>query len=114
MKTNHIHSKALTIQQPWEAVLLRIIFGGLLILAGAYLYFVISSILNVMAQREAQLGSQHIQNSISALEGTYFTLTKSVTPEDGIALGLASINKPLYVTRPGTVGSAQTNNTGAL
>ena len=112
LKTHTQHT--LSISFPWEHRATQIVCAGLFILGLIYLYLVLSSILNVMAQREATVRSQHIQNSISSLEGTYFALARSVTQEDGIALGMTPIDHPLYVTRPGIVGSIATQANGAL
>ncbi|MDB5187511.1 MAG: hypothetical protein JWO50_31 [Candidatus Kaiserbacteria bacterium] len=97
------HTKSLSIQNPWERVALRVVCVALAALVCTYLYLIIFSITNVMTMKEAQVQSQRIENSISMLDTQYFNLTKSITPEDGIALGLGSVEVPQYITRPGVM-----------
>ena len=89
---------------------MRTVLALLSVLIIGYLYCIFSSILNVMSEREAQVRTQHIQNDISALEINYFSLSKSIKPEDGLAMGLIALDKPLYVTRPPEVGGAITRS----
>jgi hypothetical protein len=99
---------ALAVEYPVERVILRSLVAVLILLAMCYLYFVSSSIINIMARKEAMARSGAIVASIGSLEGQYFTLTQSITPQSAVAIGLSPIStqNTAYVERPGNVGMA--------
>ena len=101
---------ALAVEYPAERVILRALVAMLILLALCYLYFVSASIINIMARKEALARSGSIEASIGSLEGQYFSLTQSITPQSAVAIGLTpiSIRNTDYVERPGTVGMAGT------
>ena len=77
----------------------------LALLACGYLYFVTSSVLHVMARREALSQIDDMQGSIGALEQQYFALSQDITPQSGASLGLSPVAKTDYVYREGTMGA---------
>src|SRR3989338_10561576 len=79
-------------------------FVVLFALIFAYMYLVGSSALNIIARKEALAQSARVGASIGSYERDYFAASQKVTPEEGIALGLAPVTKTAYVYRPGTVG----------
>jgi len=97
----------LATEHPLEHRALSILSLTLVVLVAGYLYFVASSILNVMARTEAIRATQAIKSSIGSLEQRYFTLSQGVTPGEGAALGLAPVSKTSYVYRPGNAAEAQ-------
>ena len=78
-----------------------VLFIFLVLLVAGYLYFVTASIFNVMARTEAIRQTQEIESSIGSLEQRYLALSQAVSPQTGIALGLAPISNTSYVYRSG-------------
>jgi len=78
----------------------------LLILALCYIYFVSASVLNIIAKRTADNQSAQIEATIGDLENQYFALSQSITPQEGSVLGLTMVPVSDYVTRPGSLGIA--------
>ncbi len=101
---------SLAVEYPAERVILRALVAVLVVLAMGYLYFVSASIINIMARKEAMTQSGAIIASIGSLEGQYFSLTQSITPDSAVAIGLSPIStaNTAYVERPGNVGMAGT------
>jgi len=93
-------------EHPMESMALRILFAILILVVCGYLYFISSSILNVIARKEALAHVSAIQGSIGGAEQRYFELTKAISPQSGPSLGLAPIANQHYVYRPGNVGAA--------
>jgi len=77
----------------------------LALLACGYLYFVTSSVLHVMARREALAQIDAMQGSIGALEQQYFALSQDITRQSGASLGLSPVAKTDYVYRESTMGA---------
>lgn len=98
---------SLTVEHPFERMLLRILLGALVVLIGSYVYFVSASVLNVIARKEALAQTASIASSLSTLESKYYAAAKSITPDTGEYLGLDSADSTKYVHRPGAVGIAQ-------
>lgn len=96
----------LAIEYAWERTLLRALLTLLAFLTIGYLYFVASSVLNVIAHKEAIAQTAQIESEIGLLEQKYFTLSQDLTPAAGSALGLAPITAQKYVYRHGNVGNA--------
>jgi hypothetical protein len=97
---------ALSMEYAAERVILRSLIAVLIVLAFLYLYFVSSSVINIMARKEALAQSTQIEGSIGALEGQYFTLSQAITPQSASSLGLVPVSSTDYVDRPGDVGIA--------
>jgi hypothetical protein len=102
----HINKKLtlMTAEHPYESMMLRGLFLALLLLVCAYLYFVSSTVLNVIAQKEALAAAVTSESNVGSLEQKYLALSQAVTPEQGLALGLAPIKSALYVHRMDAVG----------
>ena len=96
----------LSVEHPYEYAILRALFVALGVMAFLYLYLVSISVLNVIAQREADQASAKLESKIGALEGEYFALSEKITPEYATEIGLAPISANSYVYRPGSVGVA--------
>lgn len=101
----------LVIEYPWERTLLRVTLILLAVLTIGYLYFVASSVLNVIARKEAVAQTAHVESEIGLLEQKYFTLSQGLTPEAGSSLGLSPITSQRYVYRHGNVGHAPASQT---
>jgi hypothetical protein len=102
--------RVLAVEHPGEQVVFRVAIVLLGLLALCYLYFVTSSVINVIARKEALTQSVKISRSIGALEEQYFSLSQSITPESALALGLTPLTSPNYVSRPGNVSMADTQS----
>lgn len=96
---------SLSMEHPFERVLVRVLLIVLIALVCGYLYFVSASVLNVMARREALAQVNKIQGAIGGLEQQYFVLSQAVRPEMGTSLGLSPVLQTQYVYRPGNVGA---------
>jgi presenilin-like A22 family membrane protease len=101
----------LVIEYQWERTLLRILLIILAFLTIAYVYFAVSSILNVIAHKEAVAQAAQIESDIGILEQQYFTISQGLTPEVGNALGLSPLATPQYIYRHGNVGKTAITHT---
>ena len=97
---------SLSMEHPAEAIALRVLGMLLILVICGYLYFVTTSILNVIARKEALAHVSVIQGTIGGSEQRYFELSKGISPDSGVALGLTPIGKQAYVYRPGNIGAA--------
>lgn len=97
-------------EHPFEQTALKALVAVLGLSICAYLYFVCASVLNVMAQREANRTAQASETSIGTLEQQYFALSHEVTEENAEIIGLVPIAKTDYVYRPGPVGVASVSS----
>ena len=102
----HKQYSILAIEHPLERRLWAVFFAALAILFFAYLYFVASSVMNIVARKEADARATDLQGSIGALEQRYFELSQALTPESASTLGLSPVKKTAYVYRPGNSASA--------
>lgn len=101
---------ALHVEHPLERVAFRVLFAILFILICAYLYFVVASVLNVVARKEAISRSTQLGSAIGAYERDYFAISEKVKPDAGAPLGLYPVSNIAYIHRPGVVGKAETSN----
>lgn len=99
---------ALNVEHPFERAAFRVLFAVLFVLISAYLYFVVASVLNVMARKEALTQSTQLGSAIGAYERDYFALSQEVRPDAGGPLGLYPVSNIAYVHRPGAVSQALT------
>lgn len=90
---------ALSIEYPYEVHLFRALVGAIALIVVLYIYFVFSSIFNIMAERVADAQSTQIQNSIATLEDSYFQVSQAITPSTQGDLGLTTMDKPAFVNR---------------
>lgn len=100
---------SLAMEHPLERRALSILTILFFVLAAGYLYFVASSILNVMARSDAMAHSRTIERSISTLEQDYLALSEGITPQRAGELGLAPVADTVYVYRPGNAAIAAEN-----
>lgn len=96
---------SLTAEHPIERAMFRLIAAALLILIGAYVYFVSASVFNVVARKEALAQTSSLGSSLSFLERDYYTMAGAVKPSEGERLGLTPVSSTRYVYRPGTIGA---------
>src|ERR1700744_5283543 len=73
-------SSLLAVEFPAERYAFMVLSFLLLLLIAGYFYFVIGSVFNVIAEREADARSNDLQGSIAALEQQYFSLSQALTP----------------------------------
>ena len=100
-------SFSLSVEHPSERIAFRTLLALLFLLVFGYIYFVGSSVLNIIARKEALVKAAQISASIGDSERDYFAMSQKITPEAGTALGLIPVSNTAYVYRPGTVGQAQ-------
>ena len=84
----------------------------LIVLIAAYLYFVASSILNVMGRADAERSIRSIESNVATLEQQYLALSNSVSTQTATEQGLAEVQNVSYVYRPGneSLAAAQTSS----
>lgn len=92
---------SLTIEHPAEPAAFRSLVAVLGVLAVLYVYFVGSTVLNVVARKEANMQATSLASAVAQLESDYFAATQEIGPEDGARLGLAPVAQTEYVHRPG-------------
>ena len=95
---------ALSAEHPFEHVLLRYLFVAAGLLAFVYLYLVAASVLNVIAQKEADQNSSALESKIGGLEAQYFSLSQDITQQKASELGLLPVSESSFVYRLSTVG----------
>lgn len=96
----------LAIEHPFEGAVFRACALALIVLSFAYVYFVGSSILNVIARKEAATEAAKLSAAIGNAEKEYFAMSEAITPQTGGPLGLSAVSRISYVYRPGAVGAA--------
>jgi len=98
---------SLTVEHPAERVVFRALAITLMVLTGSYVYFVSSSVLNVIARKEALAETASLGSKVSLLERDYYAAAAAITPSAGHRLGLAPVSNTRYVHRPGAIGAAE-------
>lgn len=104
-KDNHIFIRVAAL--PGERFVIHILFCAIIMCVLGYSYFVSVSIGNVIAHKEAISASESLQSQVGMLEQEYFALSKKVTPELAISLGMSPTSDTEFVRRPGAVGTVQ-------
>ncbi len=99
-------ARVLAVEYRAERIALAALLGLLALFVAAYFYFVIGSVFNVIAEKEADAKSALMQQSIGGLEQQYFTLSQSLTPQTAADMGLAPVQSTQYVSRPGNAAAA--------
>ena len=102
----HKELSFLTVEHPMERRLFSMLAITLAVLTVGYLYCVASSVLNVIARKEAVARATALESTIGGLEQEYLALSQEVTPASGTSLGLVPVAHTAYVRRPSTVGVA--------
>ncbi len=92
----------LSLEHPLERFAFQALFAVLVLFLFAYLYFVTSSVFNVIARKEAETRAAQLESAIAALEHEYFALGEAIDADSAHTLGLAPISHTSYVYRPGT------------
>jgi hypothetical protein len=101
---------AMNAEHPAERTAFRALIAILLALICAYLYFVVASVLNVVARKEAMSRGKQLSSAIGAYERDYFAISEKVKPDAGASLGLYPVSNISYVYRPGTVSQAESTH----
>jgi len=97
---------SLTAEHPSEQVVFRALMAALVGLVLTYVYCVGSTVLNVIARKEALSQTAMLRSSVSTLEAGYYTASAAVTPTEGERLGLSAVSETAFVYRPGTAAAA--------
>ena len=87
---------------------------GCLALASFYTYFVGSSVLNIIARKEAIAEIARLEGAIASMEREYFELTKAMSPLAAGLLGLTPVSDTNYVQRPGNAATLVTIDSDAI
>jgi hypothetical protein len=102
----HKKISILASEHPFERTAVQVLFGVLVLLLCAYLYFVGASVFNIIARKEATAQTAGLQSAIAEMEQKYFALSQSVDNGSAATLGLAPVSGTTYVYRPGNAASA--------
>lgn len=106
--------RVLAAEYPAERLAFKILIALLAVLVFAYFYFVIASVLNIIARKEADAQASKIESAVGDLEQQYFALSQEITPQAARELGLAPVSQTQYVYRPGNDASADTSYSHAI
>ncbi|HUO50047.1 MAG TPA: hypothetical protein VMU25_00525 [Candidatus Paceibacterota bacterium] len=106
--------RVLAAEHPAERIALKVLLVLLAVLLFAYFYFVVASVLNIIARKEADAQASKIESAVGNLEQQYFALSQSITPQAAQDLGLAPVEQTQYVYRPGNAASADTAYSHAI
>ena len=98
---------SLAVELPAERAVFRILLAAFAMFACAYIYLVGSTVLNVIARKEALAQTASLASAVSELESQYFAASRSLGPEDGTRLGLSPVGNTMYVHRPGNTAAAK-------
>lgn len=97
---------ALSLELPHENSILRVLFIAIAAVIAMYLYLVSASVMNVMAQREADHTAAVLESDIGLLESEYFAINQKLTLAHAHKIGLRPIENETFVYRLDTVGVA--------
>lgn len=100
-------TQVLAVEHPAERIAFSLLIALLAALFFAYFYFVIASVFNVIAEKQADTASSNMQGSIATLEQQYFSLSQALTPQAATAMGLAPVQNTQYVHAPGNAALAE-------
>jgi hypothetical protein len=84
------------------------------ICAFGYVYFVSTSVLNIIARKDAHNQIANLESTIGSLESDYFSLSSSISREVANELGLVSLSSKSFVTRTSLHASANNSNNSGL
>jgi hypothetical protein len=110
----HRKISALSVEHSFEPLLRKGLFACLIVLAGAYIYFVGSSVMHIIERKEANAQSARLANAISSMEKEYFAYSESIDYSSVASAGLSPISTLSYVYRPGNSASAATISPDAI
>ena len=96
---------SLTAEHPSEQIVFRTLIAALFGLVLTYVYCVGSSVLNVIARKEALTQTASLQTSVSTLESSYYNASAGITPRSGEQLGLLPVSETAFVYRPGAAAA---------
>ena len=106
--------KAIAIQIPlakeyaFETRMRRVLLILIGMFALGYVYFVSTSVLYVIARKDALTQIAQVESAIATLESEYFALSGSISLNEAEKLGLVPVTKKNFVTR--TTHHASANN----
>ena len=108
----HLNRKvsALSLEHRNEYAVFRVLCFSAVFLVVVYLYLVSASVLNVIAQKEADATSSALESNLGELEAQYFALSKNITPEHASNLGFTALSDSSFVYRLNTVGVVASAN----
>src|SRR3989344_7292288 len=98
---------SLAVEHPAERAIFRTLIAALALFACAYVYLVGSTVLNVIARKEALAQTATLASAVSELESQYFAASGGIRPEDGARLGLSPVEDTVYIRRPGNTAAAK-------
>jgi hypothetical protein len=82
--------------------------------AFGYVYFVSTSVLNIIARKDAHNQISTLESTIGTLESEYYNLSSSISRNVASELGLVSLSSKSFVTRTSLHASANNSNNSGL
>lgn len=70
-----------------------------ILLASMYMYFVSSSIVNVVLRKEIETDIVKLHSGVGELESQYLTLENNITMDRALSMGFVKLSNKKFVTR---------------
>ena len=86
-------------EHPTEFLLRRVTIGLIILSFFGYVYFVSSTVINIIAGKEANTHTASLTSSIAELESEYFARTNEISKQTSESLGLVPVGEKHFVTR---------------
>jgi hypothetical protein len=82
--------------------------------AFGYVYFVSTSVLNIVARKDAHTQMAQLESSIADLESEYFFLSSAISRDAALKIGLVPVSSRNFVTRTTIHASANSSSNTEL
>lgn len=76
-----------------------VLIFSIFILSGLYIFFVSSSIINVLVREEIELEMAKLHSQLGEVESTYITQKDAISIELAHSLGFTDVSKKTFITR---------------
>ena len=86
------------------------LMAAIFIFAGAYVYFVNQTVVNVVQRRAIERDIDAVNTKVSQLAFEYIELKNSITREEGLSRGFYEVGNPLFVSRDTALTLSLNNN----
>lgn len=101
---HHIHTALLTYEHPYEVLVRRALFAALVVGFFVYASLVATSVLHVIARKQAVNDTAAASARIAALEQDYFALSASISLDRASEFDLTAVSNKHFVTRAPRLG----------
>ena len=91
--------KTTTTPHTLEQQIFAVLFAGILIVSGLYIYFISISVVNVVQREEVGQQMAGLYSRVSELEAEYIKLSYGITREEALSLGFIEPKNLSYASR---------------